>query len=238
MSVQLQTANYFQQITALVGKHNRAQTTAAQTSVSVEASVEVNGTEEVKERTLADVKQEFYDYLDSLPLSAGLRTTKINVAIADSAFERMLTDPEYEQQMKDLCKRDLCDPNWNRPIPGPPTYIHIRISATPDPEFNSEYLASSYNSGTGPSYEADTQNSFWSRRTKKNDESKKIQEKRQAEKEQLEALLQRAQDRKKMLTDGWQSSFFANLTTQTGFSQSGYGSTGSGSPAGSLFAEA
>jgi hypothetical protein len=136
-----------------------------------------------------DVKKEFYDYLDSLPVSSGLGKTPINVTISEGAFERMLDDPEYMQRMKDLCKRDLCDPAWDsRGTLGPPTYIHVNITDNTNNQFNSEYVATSYNYDRGSNYESETESSFWSRRAKKDDGAEKARDKKSEEKRQLEKI--------------------------------------------------
>lgn len=167
--------------------------------ISASVTVETASVEKTGEPTLEDVKKEFYEYLDSLPVSAGLGGTPINVTVTEEAFERMRTDPEYMQRMKDLCKRDLCDPAWNdRSMMGPPTYMHINITDNTNNEHNSEYVATSYNYDTGSNYESETANSFWSRRTKKREEAEKIAEKRQEEREALERFLDRMREWKEL----------------------------------------
>lgn len=223
MSVQLQSFRYLSQVTAIGGDKTTGliQAAYAKATASVDGASSVAATEEVKERTLEDVKKEFYDFLDSLQTSAGLSKTPINVTVSDAAFERMLDDPEYMQRMKDLCRRDLCDPAWNTGSITP-TYLHVNITDNTDNEFGSEYVCHSYNYDRGPNYEAETANSFWSKNTGKNDESKKIREKRREEKEMLELLLDRAQQRKEMLNSSWQSTFSYNNASF------GYGDNGSG----------
>ena len=189
--------------TANANRNNPAQG-ADKTEAFASVIVEVGSVETVKEQTLDDVKKEFYDYLDSLPISAGLGNTPINVTISDAAFERMQTDPEYKQRMKDLCKRDLCDPGWNnRGAMGPPTYMHIQITPDTDNKYNSEYLATSYNSGaTSSNFKSESENSFWSRRTKKREEAEEMREKRLEEREAFERLLGRLREQRALMEPG------------------------------------
>lgn len=237
MNIQMQSMSYLSQFTAINGGIKQNQTTYAASalktsnSTAVAATVEVTVTDEVKERTVEDVKNEFYDYLGSLQISRGLGNTHINVTVSEAAFERMLDDPEYMQRMMDLCKRDMCDPAWNtHPIETP--YMHINITDNTNNQFNSEYVASTYGGdGYGSNFESETANSFWSKKSDKSDESKKIREKRQEEKEMLEFLVERAQQRKEMLNASWESLPLPN----NGFA---YDDNGHEQPAASAFAEA
>lgn len=147
----------------------------------------------LKPHVSQEVKREFYSYLDSLTPSQGLSGASISVRVTDAAFEKMLADPEYMQKMKDLCARDICDPNWNKSAAMgiAPSAIVISIDANRD----EEYLGSSYNHPSqrdradGPS--------FWSRRTKNAESDRKAQAERAAEKREMLHLLQeRANERK------------------------------------------
>lgn len=141
-----------------------AELTVAETAAAREAE---------SPRTLDDVKRDFYDYLSSLPISPGLSGTSIVVNVTESAFEKMLADPDYEQKMKDLCKRDLCDPQWTKmaAMGLAPAASVITIDADAD----EEYLASSMGSAVAASRgDRDSANSFWTNRSKRHREMLEI----------------------------------------------------------------
>lgn len=163
----------------------------------LEISVEVSATVAVEEpdaQTVDDVKKEFYDYLDSLPIGPGLSRTALSVNITDAAFEKMLADPEYKQRMKDLCARDLCDPAWSKISP---SAMNINIDA----DCEEEYLSTSWNHpDMGHKANSD---GFWTRRTKNNQSARKVQEKRAQEKREMLQFLQEKADERKRLADGY-----------------------------------
>ncbi|MCC8165822.1 MAG: hypothetical protein LIQ31_06670 [Planctomycetes bacterium] len=207
----------------------QAQFDASVSVTTVTATASTAATDETP-RTVDDVKKEFYDYLDSLQLSPGLSTTGIGVNVTEAAFEKMLKDPDYMQKMKDLCARDLCDPNWTKL---PPTGIQITIDA----DVPEEYLASSWNA---PGVGTVDETSFWNKKstdkTEKQNAEKKAKEKRQEkivqEKREMLEFLQKRADERKIRADGVVSSY-ANL-----FSTSYSGIAKYASPAaspGSLF---
>lgn len=194
------TANSLFGSSQLAMQANMARTNATQNKdfefsldVDIGIEVEVSETEGIdadKPQTLDDVKKEFYDYLDSLSLSPGLSKTPISVNVTEKAFEKMLADPEYKQKMKDLCARDLCDPNWSTL---PPSGINITIDA----DCSEEYIATSWSSSNG----AKNVNSdgFWTRRTKKNESARKdMDRKAQEKREMMNFLQERADERKRM----------------------------------------
>lgn len=230
MSIHFPTASYLQQFAA--ARQDRNQAGSFSTEFSITATTKTTAAEEVQaEQTLDDVKKEFSAYLDSLAISPGLKNTPINVTISDAAFERMLTDPDYKQRMMDLCKRDMCDPAWN--AGNAPKYMHVQITHDTNNQYNHEFVSHSYNYDTGPNYEAETRNAFWSKKAKKSDDSQKIREKRLEEKKQLEAIMQSIQDRRKMLVDSWQGSLFSGIS-----GYSGYQTTSDPATFSSFFAEA
>ena len=172
----------------------------ATSSFSLEANITVSVAGEVegpRERTVDDVKKEFYDYLGSLNItSPGLDGTAVDVTISDKAFEKMLNDPKYEQKMKDLCARDLCDPAWNS-MPFGIQKLHVTI------DDSGEYTCTSYNEGYQGSGLNDDPDAFWSRRSAKKKENDEIaSEAAQKRKEMLDFLLERADARKRSNRDG------------------------------------
>lgn len=154
--------------------------------------IEVSAAGDPVARTVDDVKKEFHAYLDSLPISPGLARTPLSVNITDKAFEKMLADPEYEQRMKDLCARDLCDPAWSTI---PVKAINIQIDA----DCGEEFLATSWNSPAA----ADNANpdGFWTRRTKKRAEQKEEEERAREKREMLERLEEAYSERRKLSND-------------------------------------
>lgn len=159
-----------------------------------EIKVEVSETQAADSpRTIDDVKREFYEYLDSLPISSGLSRTPVSVNITEAAFEKMLANPEYEQKMKDLCKRDLCDPAWSKL---PPTGIAITIDA----DCEEEYLATSWNSPDG--HKNVDEDGFWTRRAKKRKAAREMEEKAAQERSEMLQFLQERADARKRLSRG------------------------------------
>ncbi len=153
-------------------------------SFSLEMSLVVEKTETTpKETTVEDVKKEFWDYLNSLDIT---QSGSICVLVSDSAWERMTTDPEYKQKMMDLCKRDLCDPAWNR-IPNPAgTVIRITTGGSED------YIASSVGGLADKSGAKSDGKGFWERRAERNKEAHILSaERAQQRREQERAGLMR-----------------------------------------------
>lgn len=182
------SVNYLQ-LALRASSNKTSASSAGQTQVSLDVTASVTTvTGEEAPRTIEDVKREFYEFLDSLRLSPGLSRTPISVNITEKAFEKMLNNPDYEQKMKDLCVRDLCDPEWGRIIE--PSALRITIDADA-PE---EYLGSSYNHPQDAD-KADG-DSFWNRRASKDKKAadKRAQEKRDA----IKALQERAAERKRL----------------------------------------
>lgn len=199
MMLQSITNSWFSQLAAQSPASKSMPRSAATAAIDLEIlEIEVTATEEVREPTVADVKKEFYDYLDSLPLSPGLSNTSISVNITEAAFERMLGDPEYKQRMKDLCARDLCDPDW---VKLPPAATVIAI----DTDCEEEYLGSAYSSEQHRGMA--NSDGFWTRRAKTKKAERKDEEKRAREKRELmEFLQERADERKRLLKNPFDTS--------------------------------
>lgn len=168
---------------------------------SIDVSIDVTVVDEVqdKPRTIDDVKKEFYDFLNSLQVAPGLAGANPSVSVTEGAFQRMLDEPEFMQQMKDLCVRDLCDPAWNSmPAGARPTGSHTTI--TDGSNGQEPYLASSWGSAYDDKMKGAKSNSFWSHRSdKKKQADKAAQEKSRERKEMLEMLQERAAVRKQAL---------------------------------------
>lgn len=221
MSVQLQTSSYAAQLLALTAGRNKTQATGAETKFSVDILAEISVATEVKEvaePTIEDVKKEFYDFLDNLDISPGLSKTSITVNISDAAFEKMLVDPEYKQQMMDLCERDLCDPTWTRMAAIAPDYIVVQIPGNSNNQWNSEYLASSGGSATRGEVPSLTDQTFWTKRSKKKEEAKEVSKKRQEEKDALERFLERLRERKAAMNESLLASFSQKASAYSGAS--------------------
>ncbi|MCC8179636.1 MAG: hypothetical protein LIP23_01800 [Planctomycetes bacterium] len=140
-------------------------TSAARTAdASPAESVENATTEQSTADKVEQVKKDFYQYLNNLPTSAGLYSTSLSVTITDAAFARMAEDPDFMQQMKDLCARDLCDPAWSRL---PPHAMHITIDDKGDED---GYSASSWGSMVQDPTGADEE-SYWEKRSKRREEA-------------------------------------------------------------------
>lgn len=186
--------------TAYAARAMRAASASASTATAtatITTMETVTATDAVKERSLEDVKKEFYDFVDALPKSKGLNGAFINVTVSEEAFERMRDEPDFMQRMMDLCERDLCDPAWDT-APVPVSYIHVKITDNTNNDCGSEYIASSYSQGCGSNFKSESDNSFWNNKSKANDQAKKLREKRQEEKDMLEFLIEQAQQRKEM----------------------------------------
>ncbi len=156
-------------------------------------------------QTVEDVKREFSAYLDSLPVSPGLSRTAISVNVTEAAFEKMLADPDYKQKMKDLCKRDLCDPAWNRMGGIAPSDMVLKIDA----DVENEYIGSSYGSayrGVADRAAGDG-DGFWSRRTKRSRAARQEEKKHADERQDFLAFLQEQAYRKKTGLDAASSGF-------------------------------
>ena len=172
-------------------KQGAAEKAALDVTVNV---IDVSPVDNDSPQTIDDVKKEFYDYLDSLPISPGLGNSPISVNITDAAFEKMLADPEYKQKMKDLCKRDMCDPAWSKL---PPSGMQITIDA----DCPEEYLATSWNAPDG-GRNVD-RNGFWTKGAKDKKAARKAQEKR----EMLEFLQEKADQRKRLANERVQAAY-------------------------------
>lgn len=187
----LSTLTYSQSL--LQSSTTTGQKTTQTSSASVEFSVDIAvESVEPKQQTVEDVKKEFAAFLDSLQITQ--RGTSISVCVTDSAWEKMVADPEYKQQMMDLCKRDLCDPAWGTKVPSP-AVTTIRIDA----DVEEEYIASGY--GSAVANKADTSNTFWENRTKKNKQYLEEMTERALEKRQMLEYIQEKAGQRKALFD-------------------------------------
>lgn len=161
--------------------------------------ITVAGTvEDAAPQTVEDVKKEFYAYLDSLPIDPALFKTPVSVNVTGAAREKMPVDPEYKQQMMDLCKRDLCDPNWSRhAASGVPAPVGMVI--TIDADVENEYVASSFGSAYGNKAEqaANGKINFWTRRAKAGKAVREESGRISREKKGLTAFFQETAWRKK-----------------------------------------
>ncbi len=151
---------------------------------------------------LEKFKSDFYNQLANLPLSPGLTKAKVTVQITDAAFEKMMADPEFKDEMLALCKRDLCDPAWSKL---PPDYQAITIDE------KNGYLARSGASGTEKPASG---KEFW-----QNDPANKKKTKRKDEQQDklMEYLEQRALDRKtaaeQIKSENWYKHFSPDYST-------------------------
>ncbi len=141
-------------------------------------------------QTIEDVKREFYAFLDSLQVSRGLSGTAISVNVTEAAFAKMLADPEYKQRMMDLCKRDLCDPAWNRM--GAMGIAPGDMVVTIDADVENEYRATTYGSAyKGKADEAaNAEDGFWTRRTRRGKAAREESERLAQERKEMLAFLQ------------------------------------------------
>lgn len=188
MNVHMNAGISYSQATIQAALAKSGTTAGQQFEIKVEVS-EVQTAD--SPRTIDDVKREFYEYLDSLPISPGLSRTPISVNVTEAAFEKMLADPEYEQKMKDLCKRDLCDPAWSKLSP-------TGIAVTIDADCEEEYLATSWSSPDG--HKNVDEDGFWTRRAKKRKAAREVEEKAAQERSGMLQFLQERADARKRLS--------------------------------------
>ncbi len=209
---------------AASGKSSAA---TAETTASVEFSVDIT-VEDVTPvaPTVEDVKKEFAAFLDSLEITQ--RGTAISVSVSDSAWEKMAADPEYKQKMMDLCKRDLCDPNWDVTVPSP-AVTNIRIDA----DAEEEYLASGYGSAYADKAKtANTGNSFWTRRSERHQAALEDMQKQANERREMMQLLQNRVDQRQQLAGTGIGAGFTNAIASRYFPSATSGASsvfGSGS---------
>ncbi len=138
------------------------------------------------ERTVEDVKREFYDFVESLPIHPMLYNTPRSLSVSEGAFERMLNEPEFMEDMKDTYQRAMNDPNWSA-LPLPPAGIHTTITDGSDGE--DPYHGKSWGSAWSTTYDTLSEGSFWSSGTRNDTAAKEAQEKRVREKRELNEIM-------------------------------------------------
>lgn len=107
-------------------------------------------------QALADLKKDFKAFLDGLLITPGLARAPINIAVSDAAFEKMLADPEYREEIESKFRKDFMNLDW---LTASPTYLHIGVDA------NGKYTSTPYVDSYGGNFASETKNSFWTRRT-------------------------------------------------------------------------
>lgn len=208
MSTISTSMSYIQSILSYQQAAGRKSISAESAQITFEVSEEI-GEAEDKQQTLEEFKQEFYKFIDSVPIHPSQAGARHSVSIHDKAFEKMMNDPEFKAEVEGLIRREF---SGDFSIASP-AFCTMRFDE------NGVYTGTAGGSAHMGKFETEAADAFWRKEPAagtqnvdqdsfwKRDSKKSAKEKAKEKREEMDKLLERLAEKRQQHADILQENY-------------------------------